>query len=614
MELYDFYTGKSFDAYEFMGAHVKEYGVEFCTFAPGAERISLIGEFSDWNEIPMNKAYDGNFYTCTVPDALEGQMYKYKIYYKGGCTDHCDPYGYGMELRPNSASIIRDLKKYKFSDSKWIEKRNNMIDKPLNIYEVHLGSWKTNEEDENGWYTYSEIADELIEYVTKMGYNAIEFMPLSEYPCDESWGYQGTGFFSPTSRYGTAYELMELIDKCHNNNISVIMDFVPVHFAVDSYALANYDGTHLYEYPNDAVGYSEWGSCNFMHSRGEVCSFLQSAADFWIEKFHFDGIRMDAISRIIYWQGEPARGVNKNAVDFLRHINSGLKHRHSGIILSAEDSTNFADVTVPVQYNGLGFDYKWDMGWMNDTLSYFQSPPSERREKYHKLTFSMMYYYNEHFLLPLSHDENVHGKATIMQKMWGDYDVKFPQARAFYMYMYVHPGKKLNFMGNELGQLREWSENQQQDWMILKYPLHDSFHEYIKELNHIYLNYPALYSGDYARDCFRWIDCHQEDKLIYAIERSCIGQSLAAVFNFDDKEYKKYTFTLEPFCELELIISSDWERFGGNSRESENKIIKADENGNITVNIPAFSGLLYLCRKGERQSKAAKIKKKNVRT
>lgn len=609
MDLYSFYTGKCFNAYEFMGAHIVENGVSFCTFAPNAERVSLIGEFSGWEEIPMNKAYDGNFYMCFVPNAKEGQMYKYRIYHGGGFVDHCDPYGFGSELRPNTASIIRNLS-YDFNDDLWLEKRTNMLDKPLNIYEVHAGSWKMNKDNVNGWFTYAEIADELIAYVRENGFNAIEFMPLSEYPCDESWGYQGTGFFSPTARYGTAAELMELVDKCHQNGIAVIMDFVPVHFAVDGYALANYDGTCLYEYPNSSVTHSEWGSCNFIHSRGEIRSFLQSSADFWLTKYHFDGIRMDAISRIIYWNGEPYRGENKNAVDFLRVMNAGLKYRHSGIMLFAEDSTDYPKVTVPTEYGGLGFDYKWDMGWMNDTLSYFQSPPDERRQKYHKLTFSMLYFYNEKFILPLSHDENVHGKATIMQKMWGDYELKFAQARAFYMYMYVHPGKKLNFMGNEIGQLREWTEKQEQDWSVLKYPFHDSFHKYFMELSDIYAKYPAMHSGDYAPDCFRWIDCHQEQRLIYAVERSCIGQSLAAVFNFSDTEQKDYCFTVKPYSELELILSSDWERFSGKSKEDKYKFIKTDEYGNAVVDLPAFSGLLFLCRDGEPPKK---VKKKSLK-
>lgn len=455
MDFYGFYTGKIFDAYKYLGAHVEEKGVTFRTFAPSASRITLIGEFNDWQEWKMNKVSDGNFWECYVPQAKAGQMYKYKIYDRNGNpVDHCDPYGFGMELRPSSASIIRDMSKYKFKDSQWLQSRSDCRKKPLNIYEIHFGSFRKPSDKADDWYNYEEMIDILIPYLVKNGYNYLEIMPLNEYPCDESWGYQATGFFSPTSRYGTADQLKAFIDACHKHNIGVLMDFVPVHFAVDAYGLANYDGTALYEYPNSAVGVSEWGSCNFMHSRGETRSFLQSCANYWISEFHMDGIRMDAISRAIYWQGDPARGVNLNAVEFLQYMNQELKRMHPSVILAAEDSTSFPKVTDPVDQGGLGFDYKWDMGWMNDTLDYFRTGPEYRTENYHKLTFSMMYYYDARFLLPLSHDEVVHGKATIMQKMNGDYDNKFPQARALYMYMYAHPGKKLNFMGNEIGQLR----------------------------------------------------------------------------------------------------------------------------------------------------------------
>ncbi len=489
MDFYGFYTGKIFDAYRFLGAHIEEKGVTFRTFAPAATRISLIGEFSDWQEWTMNRTHDGNFWECYAKNAEPGQMYKYRIYKRDGSfTDHCDPFGFGMELRPNTASIIRDLSSYTFHDEKWMKQRTDCKEKPLNIYELHFGSFRKPSEKADDWYTYTELADILIPYLKECGYNYIEVMPLSEHPCDESWGYQNTGFFSPTARYGTAQGLMEFIDLCHQNEIGVLMDFVPVHFAVDGYALADYDGTPLYEYPNSDVGVSEWGSCNFMHSRGEVRSFLQSAANYWLTEYHADGIRMDAISRIIYWQGDPARGVNNNAVAFIREMNRGLKAMHPSAMLFAEDSTSYPGITRSPGEGGLGFDYKWDMGWMNDTLDYFRTAPEYRSRDYHKLTFSMMYYYNDAYLLPFSHDETVHGKATILQKMYGEYDDKFPQARALYLYMYAHPGKKLNFMGNELGQLREWDEKREQDWEILKYPLHDAFHRFMKDLNQIYLD------------------------------------------------------------------------------------------------------------------------------
>lgn len=591
MDLHDFYMGNSFDAYEYLGAHFTSRGVAFRTFAPAAVKVALIADFSGWQEIEMQRIND-NFFECIVPNVREGSMYKYRIYRRdGGYLDHCDPYGFGMELRPHNASIVRDLDAYKFSDGDWMSLRTNHYGEPLNIYELHLGSWKR--KPDGSWYTYRELAPLLIDYVKENGYNYVEFLPLSEHPCDESWGYQNTGFFSPTSRYGSAYELMELIDLCHQNGIGCITDFVPVHFAVDDYALANFDGTPLYEYPNSDVSVSEWGSCNFIHSRGEVRSFLQSAADMWLGKYHFDGIRMDAISRIIYWQGDPNRGVNANSVNFVRVMNRGLKQRHSGIMLFAEDSTNFSMVTGSVDDGGLGFDYKWDMGWMNDTLNFFRTAPWERKNHYYELTFSMMYFYNEKYILPLSHDEVVHGKATILQKMYGEYDGKFAQARAFYMYMYAHPGKKLNFMGNELGQLREWDEKCEQDWNLLEYPKHDSFHRFMRDLNKIYLFHPALYKTDYEDFGFNWLDCRSEEKCVYAFERISSNQKIVCIFNLSGQHWEDYTVKIEDIGKLYLLLSSNRDIYGGEDAE-ENQAFLQDGEKNFTFDLPPFTALYLI--------------------
>ena len=563
MDFHGFYTGKIFDAYQYLGAHITDAGVVFRTFAPGAQKVSLIGECSQWREYDMNRVYDGNFWERYVDSVKPGSMYKYRIYEKSGsCVDHCDPYGFGMELRPNSASIVRDMNSYQFHDSAWMLSRSDCKNRPLNIYELHFGSFRKPSERADDWYTYEEMADILIPYLKQNGYNYLEIMPLNEHPCDESWGYQSTGFFSPTSRYGTADQLKAFVDACHQNGIGVIMDFVPVHFAVDGYALAQFDGTALYEYPHAAVGVSEWGSLNFMHSRGEVRSFLQSAANYWLAEFHVDGLRMDAISRMIYWQGDPGRGVNLDAVKFLQYMNRGLKTLHPTAILIAEDSTSYPNVTKSVSENGLGFDYKWDMGWMNDTLDYCRTAPAYRGMNYHKLTFSMMYYYHDHFLLPLSHDEVVHGKATILQKMNGQYEKKFPQARILYMYMYAHPGKKLNFMGNEIGQLREWDEKRQQDWNLLDFPVHREFHRFMMDLNHIYLQHLALSEKDYDPDGFRWLDCHQEERCIYAFERIGSSERIIAVFNFSNCE-QIYQLKVRNSQTVQVLLSSNWVIYGG---------------------------------------------------
>lgn len=563
MDFHGFYTGKIFDAYQYLGAHITDAGVVFRTFAPGAQKVSLIGECSQWREYDMNRVYDGNFWERYVDSVKPGSMYKYRIYEKSGsCVDHCDPYGFGMELRPNSASIVRDMNSYQFHDSAWMLSRSDCKNRPLNIYELHFGSFRKPSERADDWYTYEEMADILIPYLKQNGYNYLEIMPLNEHPCDESWGYQSTGLFSPTSRYGTADQLKAFVDACHQNGIGVIMDFVPVHFAVDGYALAQFDGTALYEYPHAAVGVSEWGSLNFMHSRGEVRSFLQSAANYWLAEFHVDGLRMDAISRMIYWQGDPGRGVNLDAVKFLQYMNRGLKTLHPTAILIAEDSTSYPNVTKSVSENGLGFDYKWDMGWMNDTLDYCRTAPAYRGMNYHKLTFSMMYYYHDHFLLPLSHDEVVHGKATILQKMNGQYEKKFPQARILYMYMYAHPGKKLNFMGNEIGQLREWDEKRQQDWNLLDFPVHREFHRFMMDLNHIYLQHLALSEKDYDPDGFRWLDCHQEERCIYAFERIGSSERIIAVFNFSNCE-QIYQLKVRNSQTVQVLLSSNWVIYGG---------------------------------------------------
>lgn len=598
MNIHDFYVGKAFDAYEYFGAHAETDGVVFRTYAPNARAVWLIGEFNGWQEDPMIQEGKSGVFMAFSREARPGMMYKFKLLGQDGTiTDHCDPYGFGMELRPNNASIIRDLSEYTFKDSAWMKKRDKNYNQPLNIYELHLGSWKTDEERENGWYRYCDIADELIAYVKENKYTHIEFLPLSEHPADCSWGYQNTGFFSPTSRYGTCRDFMELVDKCHQKGIGVIMDFVPVHFAIDDYALAKYDGTNLYEYPDSDVGVSEWGTRNFNFARGETRSFLQSAANYWLKEYHVDGIRMDAISRAIYWIGDPNRGVNQCSVDFIKGMNDGLHRLHPDVMLIAEDSTNFLKVTAPVAYEGIGFDYKWDMGWMNDTLEYFKIPPKERSAHYHKLTFSMHYFYNELFLLPLSHDEVVHGKATIIQKMWGDYEDKFLQCRAFYMYMYTHPGKKLNFMGNELGQFREWDEKREQDWNLLEYPIHDAFHRYMITLHETYAKEKALHENEYDQKYFSWIEANGVQDCVYAYQRGAGLGAVVCVFNFSDEEKEKYRLIFPEAVSLKEILNSDWEEFAGSTKKKRSYPVKSKVNSEgeheVLLDIPRFCGRMF---------------------
>lgn len=594
MDYYNFYTGKEFEAYEYLGAHTYYGGTTFRTFAPAAARVSLIGDFSNWEEIPMNKVYDGNFYEVSVPGTMTGNLYKYRVYKRNGSyIDHADPYGFYAELRPATASIVYDIDtSYYFNDQKWINKRHQLLNGPINIYEMHMGSWKKPvDDDPESWYTYDEMADLIIPYLKENNFNFIELMPLNEYPCDQSWGYQSTGFFSPTSRYGTPNQLRTFIEKCHENDIAVILDFIPVHFAVNDYGLSDYDGQALYEFPNAFAKYNEWGSCNFMHSKGETCSFLQSAANYWLGKYHFDGLRMDAVGNLIYWQGNKYRGENKAAINFLKTLNQGLKNRHGDILLFAEDSSAYPNVTKPTSEGGLGFDFKWDLGWMNDTLDYFKTHPDYRSEKYHKLTFSMMYFYNEHFLLPLSHDEVVHGKATIVDKMSDLYEGKFQQARAFYMYMYAHPGKKLNFMGNEFGQLREWDETRGQDWDMLKYPIHDSFHRFFRKLGEIYLEHPSLSSWDYRNEGFKWIDCNMVSENIYSFVRQCDGDRILAVFNFHYKEQDYYPH-MGYNCKLIPLLNSNMETYGGTVKEEE--LVEIECKDWCKMTLPGYHAAYYL--------------------
>ena len=586
MDMQAFYTGHAFDAYEFFGAHTYFGGTHFAVWAPSAQYVQVVGEFGEYG---MHRTYAG-VWEADVNGADAGMAYQYRVTGANGrCVDHCDPYGFAMKLRPDGRSIIAE-RPTGFADEAWLAARSKNYDKPLNIYEVHMGSWQ--QKEDGSWYTYAELAELLPAYCKKYGYTHLELMPLAEYPFDGSWGYQTTGFFAPTSRYGTPDELAQFIDACHKQGIGVILDFVPVHFAVDEYGLKEFDGTPLYEYPAASVGQSEWGSCNFMHSRGEIRCFIQSCADYWLRVFHADGLRMDAVSRLIYWQGDPNRGVNGSTLEFLKGMNAGLQQRHPTAMLIAEDSTNFPKVTAPVEYGGLGFDYKWDLGWMNDTLDYFKKTPEERKHNLSKLTFSMMYAWNEHYILPFSHDENVHGKATIVQKMYGEYEGKFPQARALYLYMAIHPGKKLDFMGNEFAQLREWDESREQDWSVLKYPNHDSFRVFRKALNEAYLQNDGFWLREYDPAAFRWLDCAHPEKNACAIWRQGSEGGVLAAFNFGDSELTDYELTLPQKGKLTLLLDTDWTIFGGSTtKPAKGKALPAADK--LTLNLPPFSGVLY---------------------
>ena len=599
LPVYLFKQGNNCEAYRYFGAHIEqragETGVVFRVWAPHATAISVVGDFNSWKpgSHPMRKVDNDSVWELFIPGMKEYDVYKYCVTTRAGDLVYkADPYAFHAETRPSNGSKVYDLNGFVWHDEAWqnAQKKADVINGPMNIYEMHAGSWKMKE---GGLpYNYSELADELIPYITEMGYTHVELLPVMEYPFDGSWGYQVTGYFAPTSRYGTPDELVELVNACHKQGIGVILDFVPVHFAVDAYGLKEFDGTPLYEYPAAAVGQSEWGSCNFMHSRGEIRCFIQSCADYWLRVFHADGLRMDAVSRLIYWQGDPNRGVNGSTLEFLKGMNAGLQQRHPTAILIAEDSTSFPKVTAPVEYGGLGFDYKWDLGWMNDTLDYFKKTSDERRENLGKLTFSMMYAWNEHYILPFSHDENVHGKATIVQKMYGEYEGKFPQARALYLYMAIHPGKMLDFMGNEFAQLREFDESREQDWMVLKYPNHDDFHRYRRALNEAYLANEAFWSREYDPEAFRWLDCAHPELDACAIWRDGHDGAVLAAFNFGDTELADYTLTLPRAGKLTKLLDTDWQCFGGRTEKPKRLVGKAC-GGELKLTLAPFSGQLF---------------------
>lgn len=557
MNLHQFYIGECFDAYRYFGAHQSDGGYVFRTYAPRALRVALIGEFSHWNEIEMKRIDDGGVYECYVENAYEWQMYQYRITGADGkVLNRSDPYGFATELRPGFASKICHLESYHYHDMAWQLRQNAHYNEPLNIFEIHLGSFKRH--PDGHWYTYVETAEALIPYLHHFGYTHVELLPVAEHPCDESWGYQTSGFFSATSRYGSPHDLMAFVDMMHQNNIGVIFDVVPVHFAVNDFALCLFDGTPLYEYDNHDSGYSEWGSYNFNYYRQEVASFMQSAMAFYLDVYHADGLRMDAIANAIYWQGDQKRGVNDGAVRFIQKMNDGLHHRFRHAILIAEDSTNYLKVTAPVAYDGMGFDYKWDMGWMNDTLKFFALDPSLRQNHMQLLTFSMHYFYNELYLLPLSHDEVVHGKKTMIDKMPGTYDEKFANARLLYLYMFTHPGKKLNFMGNEIAMFREWDEKREQDWNLLTFPKHEMFANYFKDLSLTYRAHPSLFQRDYDAASYQQI--YLQDGL-YIYQRRSKDEVTIVAFNFTNHPQ---TITYQGKNTLEELMNSQWDFYGGN--------------------------------------------------
>ncbi len=611
-----YYQGYSLNAYEIFGAHPGsergKTGVRFTTYAPHAQKIQVIGSFNDWSceGGEMKRTDEKGIYSVFIPGAKAGDMYKYRITQSTGrVVDKMDPYAFHSELRPNTASIVADLDFSLWSDEKWLSKRSKNFDQPLNIYEIHLGSWKKDEDVE--WVNYRDIAQDLIAYLKEMHFTHVEFMPLCEYPFDGSWGYQCSGYFSVTSRYGECEDLAYLINALHKAGFGVIMDFVPVHFVKDDFSLSYFDGTPLYEYERAHDADSQWGTANFNLWREEVRSFLMSAAAFWLDKYHVDGLRMDAISNIIHWHGNKDLGVNEGALDFIRRMNYHLHERFSGVMLIAEDSSDFPNVTKSTLDHGLGFDYKWDLGWMNDTLKYLEKDPIYRKWHHNQVTFSMAYFYSERFINEFSHDEVVHGKKTIVDKLWGSYEQKFSQLRTLYMYMFTHPGKKLNFMGNELAHFREWDETKENDWFLLTYPLHDAFHKYFARLGELYQSEKPLYENDYHYDSFRWIDADNADENLFSYVRRSETKDIVVILNFSPNTYEQHRFGVLSSGTYHEILNSEKDEWGGcnitNPEGIKTKKIACNNlNQSICVNVPPFGGLMLEVRKRKKSTQKPK--------
>ncbi|WP_294481639.1 1,4-alpha-glucan branching protein GlgB [uncultured Ruminococcus sp.] len=561
MIINDFLEGHSLTAYEYFGAHFVDGGVHFATYAPNARNVTLM---LNGGEYEMNRLDSGVWET--VRPAENGDIYQFIITTQALQKHYrSDPFAFYSEVRPKNASIIYDLNCHDWHDSEWMTKRDKCYDKPMNIYEIHFGSWRTKFDSENDdrFYTYDEMADILIPYVKDMGYTHIEIMPLTEHPYDGSWGYQVTGYYSATSRYGDPAGLMRFIDACHQADIGVILDFVPVHFVTDFFALHIYDGGFIFESDREEERFSEWGTALFDYSKPHVLSFVKSSINFWIEKYHVDGLRYDAVANLIFKHGRRDEPLNDTGIWFLKNTNYAIQKRHPDVILFAEDSTDQTKVTAPVEFGGLGFDYKWDLGFMHDTINYIKTPPYERRAHHSKMTFSMSYFYNDLFILPYSHDEVVHGKKTMLDKCFGSHEEKIATIKCLYTFQFGHPGKKLNFMGNEIAEYMEWRPEKELGWNLLTYPAHDSVHHYIKELHHIYLNEPALYENDYNAGHFRWCDANNSNQSIYAfIRRDNYGKGIYFVFNFSGLK-QNYILRVEQNGDYAEILNSDKDIYAG---------------------------------------------------
>lgn len=607
---YLFHKGENYHSYEFLGSFKTKNGVIFRVWAPNATKVFVTGDFNGWNytEYEMKKINTNGIYEMEIKNVEDYSAYKYCIYTKDGRTLlKSDPYARHFETRPNTASKVYFSKKFNWSDSNYLKNRKISYNKGMNIYEVHLASWKTYKDGK--YFNYRKIADELSDYCVKMNYTHIEILPIMEHPYDKSWGYQVTGYFAPTSRYGTPEDFKYFVDTFHKKNIGVIMDWVPGHFPKDDFGLYEFDGQSLYEYGNSfKQEHKTWGTRVFDYGRNEVISFLISSAVYWIKEFHIDGLRVDAVSSMLYlnydrkdgeWQTNQFGGNgNLEAVEFLKKLNYYINKTFKNVMMIAEESTDWPKITKSTSEDGLGFTFKWNMGWMNDSLSYYKEDPFFRKYKQDKITFPLMYAFNENYILPISHDEVVHGKKSLLDKAYTNYEDKFSNIKTFLGYMYSQPGKKLLFMGSEFGQFIEWNEEKELDWLLLDYENHKKLHRFTKDLNKIYIENSELWEDDYGWDGFRWHinDDFDNDVFVYSrIDKN--KNEILVILNFSKQTLKKYKIGVDKFTTYKLLISSDYKMYGGKGNKnyvlySKNKPYHNFENY-IELNIPEFSVMYF---------------------
>ncbi len=606
LDLYLFNEGKLKEAYKLFGSHIVRdqtnniIGVDFRVYAPHAKIVSIVGDFNNWDSrIHVMKKEDSfGVYHLFIPNIGEWTRYKYCIVTSYGATIFkADPYAYFSDNRPETASKVYDIEGYQWQDYEYLEtrKNKNLFEEKMSVYEVHLGSWMT--KPDGTFHKYNELVDYLLPYVVEHGFSHIELMPVVEHPLDESWGYQGTGYYSATSRYGVPKDLMYFIDKCHEAGIGVIMDWVPGHICKDAHGLYLFDGEPLYEYEDNKIRENVvWGTINLDLGKGIVKSFLISNALFWINYFHVDGFRIDAVSNIIYYLGNMHVGTNYGAVEFLKNLSYSVKERDHSVLLFAEDSTTYPNLTKSVLDGGVGFDYKWNMGWMNDTLRYFTKDPIYRKYHHDLITFGMVYAYSERFILPLSHDEVVHGKKSLVEKMPGDYWQKFANYRVLMGLMFTHPGKKLLFMGGEFAQIHEWKDKEELDWHLLEFPMHERANRFVRDLIQVYNHHPSLYELDHSPAGFSWIDQTNYDQSIFSFLRFGKDKKECSVvfINMTPNAYTNFYIGVPEVGEYEEVLNSDKEIYGGSNIYNGEimKTVEAYNHGfkqSIIINIAPLS-------------------------